>query len=89
MGLALYFASQGAGRMALPLAGALLRVATVAGLGWLGVARFGPTGLYAVLVLGLMVYAASNARGVMRWSRLVARPQPVPARDEPLPAPAE
>ena len=89
VGLALYFASQGTGRMALPLAASLLRVALVAGLGWLGVARFGPTGLYATLVLGLMVYAATNAFGVMRWSRLAARPQPVPGREGPLPVAAE
>jgi hypothetical protein len=75
--------------MALPLAASLLRVALVAGLGWLGVARFGPTGLYATLVLGLMVYAATNAFGVMRWSRLAARPQPVPGREGPLPVAAE
>jgi putative MATE family efflux protein len=86
MGLALYFASQGAGRMSLPLAAALLRVAIVAGFGWLGIAMFGPVGLYAVLVLALMVYAATNALGVMRWSRILAKPQAAPTRDGPLPA---
>jgi Na+-driven multidrug efflux pump len=88
MGLALYFASQGTGRMALPLTASLLRVAIVAGLGWLGVAMSGPTGVYAVLVLALFVYASTNAIGVMRWSRLLAPPQsaPVPV---PLPVPAE
>ena len=75
--------------MALPLAASLLRVAMVGGFGWLGIAMFGPTGLYAVLVLGLMVYAATNALGVMRWSRLLARTQPAPEREEPLPVPAE
>jgi putative MATE family efflux protein len=89
MGLALYFASQGAGRMALPLAAALVRVAIVAGLGWLGIAMFGPTGLYAVLVLALVVYAAVNAFGVMRWSRVLARAQTSPALRDAVAAPAE
>jgi putative MATE family efflux protein len=89
MGLALYFASQGTGRMSLPLAAALLRVAIVTGLGWLGIAMFGPNGLYAVLVLALLVYAAINALGVMRWSRVLARPQPALAHDGLLSAPAE
>jgi hypothetical protein len=89
MGLALYFASQGAGRMALPLAAALVRVAIVAGLGSLGIAMFGPTGLYAVLVLALIVYAAVNAFGVMRWSRVLARVQNSPALRDAVAAPAE
>src|SRR5262249_343234 len=87
VGLALYFASQGTGRMVLPLAASLLRVALVAGFVWRGVALFGPTGLYAVLVLGLMVFAATNALGVMCWSRLLAGPRPAP--DGALPVPAE
>lgn len=89
IGLALYFASQGSGRMLLPLAAALTRVAIVAGLGWLGIAMFGPTGLYAVLVLGLVVYAAVNAFGVMRWSSVLARKQGSPVLGESLAAPAE
>jgi putative MATE family efflux protein len=87
IGLALYFASQGTGRMALPLAASLLRVGLVAGLGWFGIAMSGPSGLYAVLVLALFVYAVTNALGVMRWSRLLGRPQG--ATGGPLPAPAE
>jgi hypothetical protein len=75
--------------MALPLAASLLRVALVAGLGWLGVAMFGPTGLYAVLVLGFIAYAATNAFGVMRWSRFLARQSSAAALIEPAAAPAE
>ena len=47
-GLALYFASQGAGRMGWPMAAAVLRVVIAAGGGWLAVAWFGgSTALFA------------------------------------------
>lgn len=79
VGLALYFAAQGAGRMALPVAAALLRVAIVAGVGWTAAAIVGPTGLYLTLGLAMLAYAGVNATAVQRWSDAVVRPS-VPQR---------
>lgn len=68
-GFALYFASQGAGRIGIPLLAALLRVAVTVGVGRLAMATFGTTGLYGALAAGLALYAAINAVSVWRWSR--------------------
>ena len=60
LGLSLYFASQGAGRLGWPLFGGLLRMTTALGGGWL-VLRF--TGslhwLFAVLALSLVIYGTT------------------------------
>lgn len=63
-GLALYFASQGAGRLRWPVAGNAARLGVVAAGSWL-VVQFatGPSGLYAVQALGLTVYCL-----VIAWS---------------------
>lgn len=74
LGLALYFASQGAGRMALPVAAALLRVAIVAGAGRLAIALVGPSGLYLTLGLAMLAYAGVNAFAVSRWSDAASHP---------------
>lgn len=68
-GFALYFASQGAGRIGIPVIGALLRVLITVGLGRIALQQFGPSGLYASLALGLAAYAAVNAFAVYSWSR--------------------
>jgi putative MATE family efflux protein len=71
LGLALYFASQGAGRLGWPLLGAVLRVAIAAGGGWLGLHVGGLTGLFVALAIALaafcIVTAAAVASGV--WFR--------------------
>jgi len=71
LGLALYFASQGAGRLGWPLLAAVLRVAIAAGGGWLGLQVGGLTGLFVALAVALaafcIVTAAAVASGV--WFR--------------------
>ena len=61
MGLALYFASQGAGRLGWPLLAALLRMTIATGGGWLAVRSFGLTGLFLALGLALAVFGLVTA----------------------------
>ena len=68
-GFALYFASQGAGRVGLPFIATITRVVLAIGVGRLAIASFGPRGLYAALAASLVVYAAINAVAVLHWSR--------------------
>lgn len=79
-GFALYFASQGAGRIGIPLIAAILRVAVTVGLGRLAMQAFGTGGLYLALASGLALYAATNAVAVRLWSRRAPRAarSPVP-----------
>jgi putative MATE family efflux protein len=64
-GLALYFASQGAGRMGWPMAAAVLRVVIAAGGGWFAVAWFGgSTALFAVIAAALVTYGLANVAAV-------------------------
>jgi putative MATE family efflux protein len=64
-GLALYFASQGAGRMGWPMAAAVLRVVIAAGGGWLAVAWFGgSTALFVVIAAALVTYGLANVAAV-------------------------
>jgi Na+-driven multidrug efflux pump len=63
LGLTLYFASQGAGRMAVPVFAAALRmVATVVG-GWVAVEKLdlGLEGVFAAIAVGMAVYGALMA----------------------------
>jgi putative MATE family efflux protein len=66
LGMVLYFASQGAGRMRLPLAAAIARVVCAAGGGALAVGPLGLglAGLFASVALGLLAYASLVAVGV-------------------------
>ncbi|MBX9794656.1 MAG: MATE family efflux transporter, partial [Burkholderiaceae bacterium] len=73
LGLALFFASQGAGRMFWPLVGSTGRLVVVAVGGWVGVhlLQVPASGFFAVVALGLFVYAAVIA-GAIRlgsWTR--------------------
>jgi putative MATE family efflux protein len=61
MGLALYFASQGAGRLGWPLLAAILRMTIAAGGGWLAVQTSGLTGLFLALGLALAVFGLLTA----------------------------
>ena len=65
LGLSLYFASQGAGKMIWPLAAGLLRLAISVGGGWLVLRLTGSlTWLFACLALALVVYGSLIAGAV-------------------------
>ena len=60
LGLALYFASQGAGRLLWPLAAGLLRLVVAVGGGWMALRLTGsPVWLFAALSAGLVLYGAT------------------------------
>ncbi|MBI1205396.1 MAG: MATE family efflux transporter [Rhodopseudomonas sp.] len=65
-GLALYFASQGAGRMGWTMSIAVLRVVIAAGGGWLAVTMFGggELALFAVLAAAQLIYGVMNVGAV-------------------------
>jgi Na+-driven multidrug efflux pump len=61
-GLALYFASQGAGRLFWPVISATLRVLISAGVGWFAAAKLGNSiGLFAALAAALVAFGTVNA----------------------------
>jgi Na+-driven multidrug efflux pump len=67
LGLALYFASQGAGRLSWPLIANFVRLAIAAGGGWLAL-QFGGdlTQVFIALSLALVVYGLINALAVAK-----------------------
>lgn len=73
LGLALFFASQGAGRLAWPLAASTLRLLTVAIGGWLALRVFAlpPEALYAVIALSFAALGLSLAAAIHAadWGR--------------------
>jgi Na+-driven multidrug efflux pump len=72
LGLALYFASQGAGRLLWPVLAGMLRVAIAAGGGWLALSLTGsPSGLFAAIGLGLFAYGTVNGVAIAcgAWNR--------------------
>lgn len=64
VGMALYFAAQGAGRMKGPFAAALVRIGLAAGGGAVLGAAFGLAGVFAAVALGLLAYGALVAASV-------------------------
>jgi putative MATE family efflux protein len=70
-GLALYFASQGAGRLLWPLAAGAIRLSLAAGGGWLAIDRLGAglDGLFGAMAVALVVYGLTLALAVHRWAR--------------------
>jgi putative MATE family efflux protein len=73
LGLALFFASQGAGRMFWPLAGSVARLVSIAGAGWIVVhwLHAPATALFVVIAISFAVYALIIA-GAIRlgaWAR--------------------
>ena len=62
-GMALYFSSQGAGRMAWPFAAGVLRILLAAGGGWVAfrLVGAGPGGLFLMVALGLLVFGGTIA----------------------------
>jgi putative MATE family efflux protein len=72
LGLALYFASQGAGTMMWPLLAGGLRLLVAAGGGWLALTLTGSLyGLFAALALGLVIYGLGIAVPILggAWHR--------------------
>lgn len=73
LGLALFFASQGAGRMFWPLAGSMGRLMILVVGGWLCVHVFKTpaSGLFAVIALSLVVYGSTLAIAIRlgSWTR--------------------
>ncbi|HWK47726.1 MAG TPA: MATE family efflux transporter [Stellaceae bacterium] len=62
LGMALYFASQGAGRLFWPLAGGFLRILVAIGGGWIALRLTGSLAwLFAALALGLVAYGVTLA----------------------------
>jgi putative MATE family efflux protein len=80
LGLALYFASQGAGRLGWPLVAALLRVTTATGGGYLAVHAAGLTGLYLALGLALATFGIVSAIAVASGAWFTRAPVPAPSR---------
>ena len=73
LGLALYFASQGAGRLAWPLVAGFARLIVAAGGGWLVVHRLGAglTGLFLAVALAMVVFGSLVATAIRAgaWRR--------------------
>jgi len=63
LGLALYFASQGAGRMTVPVVGGLARVAVATAGGWLAVEHMGSglDGVFTAMAAGMAAYGCAIA----------------------------
>jgi len=62
LALTLYFASQGAGRMAVPTVAGVLRMAATIGAGWLAVENgLGLEGVFAAIAVGMAVYGGLMA----------------------------
>jgi putative MATE family efflux protein len=64
IGMALYFAAQGAGRLAWPFAGALARIGIAVGGGALLAPLYGLAGLFAAIAGGLLAYGLAVAQSV-------------------------
>ncbi|MDP1965586.1 MAG: MATE family efflux transporter [Reyranella sp.] len=63
LGIALYFASQGAGRMTVPVVAGLMRVAVATAGGWFAVEHMGSglDGVFAAMAVGMAVYGCAIA----------------------------
>ena len=86
LGLALYFASQGAGRLGWPLAAGFARLVIAAGGGWLAVHWLGGglAPIFAAMALALLVFGGANALAVRlgAWRGAGTRRVAVPRLDE-------
>ena len=82
LGLALYFAAQGAGKLAWPLLGAALRVTVAVGGGWLTLELMPGTiaGVFAALGIALAVFGITNAAAIAlgAWFGEAKRLPPAP-----------
>ncbi|HVZ54572.1 MAG TPA: MATE family efflux transporter [Pseudolabrys sp.] len=80
-GLALYFAAQGAGRLAWPMTAAILRVLISAGGGWLAAVMLRDSaGLFGALAGALVIFGLVNAAPIAAdtWRRVPAAPVRLP-----------
>jgi len=81
-GLALYFASQGAGRLGWPATAAILRIVIAAGGGILAIRMgLGVVGLFVAVGIALAIFGVINAAAIalgawFKRARVVAAPQP-------------
>ena len=86
LGLALYFASQGAGRLGWPLAAGFARLVIAAGGGWLAVHWLGGglAPIFAAMAVALLVFGGANALAVRlgAWRGAGPRRVAVPRLDE-------
>lgn len=66
LGLALYFASQGAGRLAWPLTAGFARLAIAAAGGWLAGywLGWGPSGIFLAMAIALVIFGSTMAAAV-------------------------
>jgi putative MATE family efflux protein len=91
LGMALYFASLGAGRMRWPVAAGLARIALAVGGGWLlsDFLGFGLTGQFVAVALGITAYGALCAAAVRPgvWPGIRRAPAPGLPRAAPAPQP--
>ncbi|HEY6254725.1 MAG TPA: MATE family efflux transporter [Xanthobacteraceae bacterium] len=79
LGMLLYFASQGAGRVVWPIIAGTARLIITALFGWMAVARFGlgQGGLFGLVAVAAVTFGAINAIAMLlgAWGR----PQPAPS----------
>ncbi len=83
LGMLLYFAAQGAGRMLVPFVAGLSRLGVAAGLGWIAVTQLSaslPT-LFLVVAAGSIVFGAVNAFGMLRVRTIGNEADSVETRD--------
>jgi MATE family, multidrug efflux pump len=83
-GMSIYFASQGAGKMAWPFAAGLVRLAAVAAAGgyWTGVLHGHQSGLYWIVSASYLLFGSINVlalAGGLGWGRARAPREAVPA----------
>jgi Na+-driven multidrug efflux pump len=78
LGLALYFASQGAGRLLWPLVAGVVRLLVAAGGGWVASHWFGGglSTVFTAIALAFVVYAAIVAAAIRAgaWREVARRP---------------
>ena len=87
MGLALYFASQGAGRMGWPLAAATSRLVVAVAGGWIAMhTGFGLTGVFAALGVAMMVLGLLLAAAIAGGAWFPRQPKAAGVEAAPAPA---
>ncbi len=80
LGLSLYFASQGAGKLFWPLTAGLMRLVIAVAGGWLALRLTGSLGwMFAALALGLIVYGLFLVGAVMSGTWFKPARVPAPA----------
>jgi Na+-driven multidrug efflux pump len=83
LGLALYFASQGAGRVLWPLVAGFARLLTAAGGGWLAIHGLGAglPGLFLAIALSLVVFGTTVAVAIRAGAWRSRAPTPPPSTE--------